>query len=56
MGRTARGLRFDSLQVQEVFLNSVQIGFGDRPVSYPIGTGSSFPGEGVKRPKLTISI
>jgi hypothetical protein len=46
---TTEGSEFGSGQGQEFYLlHVVQTGSGIHPTSYPMGTGSSFPG--VKRP------
>jgi hypothetical protein len=49
MSRDSDGLRavrpgFDSQQVKNSLLHSVQIDPGAHPASYPMGTGASFPG------------
>jgi hypothetical protein len=36
---------FESRKSQKCLLHSVQTGSGAHPVSYPMGTGGSFPGD-----------
>jgi hypothetical protein len=44
-GWTTEGSEFESRQGQDFYLlNVVQTGSGAHPASYPMGTGSSFPG------------